>query len=435
MLPNSKVNGEARCFLCLKDKLEEYTFQAEDYLSLVLKKKIYCQSQAKPPNSKEASKGYSLNNIEFETNTLIKPCKCGNYFHIPCLIQYCILHLSFKCSECQADYNVSFQEYPGNANWQSCDKISLIFLYIFTCILHIGCLVLSILFFMSKIFQDKFIFWNYFLGVVALIINVLLSIGNFSMLIEKGKLLKKIYPVIKEYTKDNMKKGNEELLSQMELFLEQVLGVNGYELVEKKTNNQMYINTSLNTYKTINEYIIDNNNEIFDINSDRVKDELKNDDIEKKFHGHQIIKSTLVMNDQQGIKNMLTKKNTKTSKNLGEVKLPKSLTKGGGPLKKDLNPPRRSLNMVNAKSNDSGELKPATETKEKIYGDEVINSKSKLAEGQEVALNVGQKQTIEQQAIEKLTLMKKSSNTNVVEGKKEEENKGGDELIQVKKSK
>ena len=40
---NNRANGEARCFLCLKDILDEYTFQFEDFCHFIIKKKIYCK--------------------------------------------------------------------------------------------------------------------------------------------------------------------------------------------------------------------------------------------------------------------------------------------------------------------------------------------------------------------------------------------------------
>ena len=33
---NKGANGEARCFLCLKDTLDEYTFQFEDFCNFII---------------------------------------------------------------------------------------------------------------------------------------------------------------------------------------------------------------------------------------------------------------------------------------------------------------------------------------------------------------------------------------------------------------
>ena len=98
----------------------------------------------------------------------------------------------------------------------------------------------------------------------------------------------------------------------MKLFFEQVLQTDIYELMEKKVNNRFYISSSLNPQRDINDYIVANNNDIFDSNSERVKEELKNEDLEDKFHGHQIIKSTLVLNDIQH-NNLFGRKGTKTN--------------------------------------------------------------------------------------------------------------------------
>ena len=73
----------------------------------------------------------------------------------------------------------------------------------------------------------------------------------------------------------------------------------------------------------MNEYINNNNNELFDSNSEQIKEELK-EDLENKFHGAQIIKSTLIEN--QGIHINNHKNEVKTYQYI-EKKFPKSLTK------------------------------------------------------------------------------------------------------------
>ena len=138
---NNRANGEARCFLCLKDKLDEYTFQFEDFCHFIIKKKIFCKrNQSKIKNEKELSENL-YNSIKEESQKLIKPCKCDILCHIQCLIQYCIMHLIIKCEECNCEYCFDFKDLNENSN-SSCFYISIV-LWI---ILYIILLTFAILF-------------------------------------------------------------------------------------------------------------------------------------------------------------------------------------------------------------------------------------------------------------------------------------------------
>ena len=303
MITDDKANGEARCFLCTKDKLGSFNFYEEDFLSLLLNKKSINEKDLPTTKIKKTS---AFNLIKFENQNLIKPCKCGTFVHLPCLIQHCILHLGYRCEECQSDYNFNFKPLT-QSNISYCSVYTQI---IFTIIFHLVLLAITILFFSVEIIPNKYNFWNYLIGIFVLFFNI--SIAFCNIILFKGKLkhIQRIYPLFEPYIES--KKKTKEEYDNMKIFFEQVLQSDIYELMEKKVNNKFYISSSLNPQRDINDYIVANNNEIFDSNSERVKEELKNEDLEDKFHGHQIIKSTLVLNDLQH-NNLFGKKGTKTN--------------------------------------------------------------------------------------------------------------------------
>ena len=155
-LNNNRANGEARCFLCLKNTLEEYSFQFEDLCHFIISKKIYCKRDiSKKKNEKELSENL-YNSLKNESKKLIKPCKCDLNVHIQCLIQYCIIHLNITCDECNYDYCFNFKELNENSN-SSCFYISMILWLI----LHIILLSGTIIFLLIKIIPKKYDCYNY----------------------------------------------------------------------------------------------------------------------------------------------------------------------------------------------------------------------------------------------------------------------------------
>ena len=314
---NNRANGEARCFLCLKDILDEYTFQFEDFCHFIIKKKIYCKrDESKIKNSKEISENL-YNSIKEESKKLIKPCKCETLCHIQCLIQYCIMHLIIKCEECNSEYCFDFKDLNENSN-SNCYYISII-LWI---ILHIILLISAILFFTIKIIPKKYESYNYIIAISLIIINCLLIYGNVLNYKPNKNLHQNIYPSFIQYS-SSFKKNDEEY-TNFSYFLQRCLKSTMFEIVEKRISNRLYLTTTLNTQREINEYINNNNNELFDINNDEIKEKIKEVELEDKFHGAQIIKSNLIENDKINIEE--NNKNNNNN-NINNKLLPKSKTK------------------------------------------------------------------------------------------------------------
>ena len=288
---NKGANGEARCFLCLKDTLDEYTFQFEDFCNFIIKKKIYCKRDPKKiKNEKELSENL-YNSLKDESKKLIKPCKCDILCHIQCLIQYCIMHLIIKCDECNCEYCFDFKDLNENSN-SSCFYISMV-LWI---ILHVVLLTFAILFFVLDIIPKKYEAYNYIIAIILVLVNCLLIYGNILNYKPNKNLHQNIYPSFIQYS-SGLKKTDEEY-TNFSCFLQRALKSTMFEIVEKKVYNRLYLTTTLNTQREINEYINTNNNELFDTNSEEIKEKMKEEELEDKFHGAQIIKSSLVENDK-----------------------------------------------------------------------------------------------------------------------------------------
>lgn len=416
MLSEDKTNGEARCFLCMKDKLDDYNFQEEDFLSLILGKKTINEK-----NKPKETQANTLNLIKIGSQALIKPCKCGTFAHIPCLIQYSLLHLGYRCEECQCDYNFTFKTIDPNESGVS--FCSLYTQIVLTIIFHIGLLAVTIVFFSVEIIPDKFKFWNYLLGIIILLFNGSLILGNVSIFKEKYKHTQRIYPMFEPYVEG--KKRTEEEYEKMQLFFEQILKSNIYELMEKKINSRFFISSTLNPQRNLNDYIIANNNEIFDSNSERVKEELKNEDLEDKFHGHQIIKSTLVMNEQTH-NNLFGRKGSKSNyfealEGGTKVNFYKSQTRNQNMKKESKIPKGNGVNsMVKIQFNTNTNNKKEKEKEKGGEGND-LNSKSNLI-NDSVTIKVD----------------KKNSNENITnqkEGEKEDENKPTIEQLMMKNMK
>ncbi len=342
---NKGANGEARCFLCLKDTLDEYTFQFEDFCNFIIKKKIYCKRDPKKiKNEKELSENL-YNSLKDESKKLIKPCKCDILCHIQCLIQYCIMHLIIKCDECNCEYCFDFKDLNENSN-SSCFYISIV-LWI---ILYIILLTFAILFFTIRIIPKKYEAYNYIIAIILIMVNSLLIYANFLNYKPNKNLHQNIYPSFIQYS-PGLKKSEEEY-TNFSFFLQRCLKSTMFEIVEKRIYNRLYLTTTLNTQREINEYINTNNNELFDSNSDEIKEKMKEEELEDKFHGAQIIKSSLVQNEKINIDENNNKNN---NNNINNKLLPKSRTKTAHmrysqKVPKGKNNNKNNNNIMNSKS-------------------------------------------------------------------------------------
>ena len=414
---NNRSNGEARCFLCLKSTLDEYSFQFEDLCHFIIKKKIFCKKESKQKNEKELSQNL-YNSLKEESKKLIKPCKCDTYVHIQCLIQYCIMHLNLICEECNCEYCFDFKNLNENSN-SLCYYISKILWIICHVILLIG----TILFFVLKIIPKKFDSYNYIIAIVLLLFNCLLFYGNYLNYKPNQYLHQNIYPLFIQY--NNIKK-NDEIYTLYASFLQRTLKSTMFEIVEKRINNKIFLSTTLNSQKEINEFINSNNNKIFDQNSEDIKEKIKEEELENKFHGAQIIKSSLVQMDKINFDEIQNE-----NSNINKIKsLPKSKTKSAHMRYSQNIPKANNTNKVYSKSHFekiNEETKRQNTNIENINSskgnliDDILNLDVKKSDSNGNNLNENnnnEKPTIEQQEFEKLTLMKSNSNNNSVQGEK-----------------
>jgi len=320
MKSSNRANGEVRCFLCFNPKLQEYHLQFEDFLNFVLKRKIFLENHE---NSKllktdaEILSNKIFNSLQTDCNKLIKPCKCDTYAHIQCLIQYCILHLTLKCDECQSEFSFEFHEIKDSQ-----DKTFFYILVVIYFLTHLILLAVSILFFVFRWIPRLYDFWNFYFGIALFIINGIIFYAFSKYIWEEFNIINNNnFPY---FINSTSSKNKEDDYNKFGIFLKRALMSTIEELVEKKNNNRIYIYSTLSNQRQLNEYINNNNNEMFDSNSEQIKEELK-EDLENKFHGAQIIKSTLI--EDQGI-HINNKKSEKNYQYI-EKKFPKSLTKTG----------------------------------------------------------------------------------------------------------
>ena len=414
-LNNNRTNGEARCFLCLKNTLDEYSFQFEDLCHFIIKKKIFCKKESKQKNEKELSQNL-YNSLKEESKKLIKPCKCDTYVHIQCLIQYCIMHLNLICEECNCEYCFDFKNLNENSN-SLCYYISKILWIICHVILLIG----TILFFVLKIIPKKFDSYNYIIAIVLLLFNCLLFYGNYLNYKPNQYLHQNIYPLFIQY--NNIKK-NDEIYTLYASFLQRTLKSTMFEIVEKRINNKIFLSTTLNSQKEINEYINSNNNKIFDQNSDDIKEKIKEEELEDKFHGAQIIKSSLVQIDKINIDEIQNENNNNKIKTLPKSKT-KSIMRYSQNIPKSNNTNKSYFKSHFEKINE--ETKRQNTNIENINSskgnliDDILNLNVKKSDSNGKNSNENNnnvKPTIEQQEFEKLILMKNNSNNISVSGEK-----------------
>ena len=439
-LNNNRANGEARCFLCLKNTLEEYSFQFEDLCHFIISKKIYCKRDiSKKKNEKELSENL-YNSLKNESKKLIKPCKCDLNVHIQCLIQYCIIHLNITCDECNYDYCFNFKELNENSN-SFCFYISMILWLI----LHIILLSGTIIFLLIKIIPKKYDCYNYIIAFVLLLFNALLFYGNYLNYKPNQFLHKNIYPSFINFS--NQKKTEEEY-TLFGCFLQRVLKTSMLEIVEKRINNKLFINSTLAPEKELNDFINMNNNEIFDSNNEELKEKINEEELEDKFHGAQIIKSSLVQIEGINLTENETLINNNDNNNINsndiindnvnnkKIKfLPKSKTKNAH-MRFSHNIPRKSDHKIYVKSHfekiyEEGSKRQNTNvdninsSKGNLI-EEILNFDVKKSDSNGKYSNENnEKPTIEQQEFQKLTLGK---NNNEEKDNKDDNNNNNDNI-------
>ena len=236
------------CFLCKKEKITNFIFNFS-FLFNYSKKSIRFNNEIRQELNEIAKNYYDI---------LIQPCKCKLYCHFICLLQYCITNLSIKCTECLMNYNFNLKEL-NSVKIDKCVLFQLIVLLLFFFIFLLG----GLFFLLYHIIKpDEYLFLNYTIGIVLIIISSLIFLILYKFM-RNLKPQKKIFPIFIDSSNEECKNLdssviNNNLLS-FEKFLSKIFDTHKNDLVEKKMFNQIWITSKISRKKEIYQFIIENN--------------------------------------------------------------------------------------------------------------------------------------------------------------------------------
>jgi len=260
-MPCSKVV----CNLCLKDtyeennKFDEIIYKNLNRRSQILFKKrlsLLSLDQEKLTNKikmkveevdrfvKENRNKTTIFFQDSNKNILINPCKCDSLVHTNCILKWCVLNMSFQCSNCgKFINNIDFEEEPSEAIEKMKSILKVIFFIFSTIFLIISAIIL----FSSKyIFKDIFSYWQKILGMISLLIAL-----NFLYYtaVSLKDCLRKRFSLIKfsnvfsdsntEMTEEIKNKTINNFLSLYERRYQKSIE----QLIEEKHNNNLFKNS------------------------------------------------------------------------------------------------------------------------------------------------------------------------------------------------
>ena len=237
------------CFLCKKEKISNFKFKFSFLFNYFSKKRRYNNEIIQELN--EISKNYY--------DVFIQPCKCKLYCHSICLLQYCITNLSIKCTECLYIYNFKLTEL-NSVKISKCVLFKLILLIIVAFIFFLGGLFFLIY---HVIGHDEYIFWNYIIGIILIILSLLTFLDAYNIL-RNIKPQKKIFPIFLDYNNNECKNNNNSSiynnLLNFEIFLSKIFDISRSDLIEKKMFNQICVTSKISREKEIYKFVRENNN-------------------------------------------------------------------------------------------------------------------------------------------------------------------------------
>ena len=273
----TKQNGKEKCFICLGDTNppQEKFIEESDCLSLYYNKKN--KYMLFNSNSKQGNGNKFLNNsnnndsapnqnliIPVQLNSknvqgmfLLSPCKCDKLAHMMCLTNYCIMNISFKCNKCNVNYAVEFSETKSRINI----IIGILFLIMFV-IFHLGIfLLIFLLFFGYFKFPISMDGLQIVIGCICFIVNLILIFFShkFVRKIFKKKILKPSFSNNTEF-KSSKLKIQRKLGSDFNKFMIASHKCSQLDLIEKKINNNIFLETIIKDSLKLSEFIRDNNN-------------------------------------------------------------------------------------------------------------------------------------------------------------------------------
>ena len=286
MINKHKSNGEAICFICNKSEVDDRDILLRDYLDIIKRK---LNVSKKPKNSKIPQK-----NI-LNPKDLNQICKCEKFAHNKCIIQFMLSFIETKCVDCGEVFNIDIAKMitqNGTLTNHYNNKTTYLVIYIFLLIIFIAGAICC---YSLGIISNKFDFWNYCLGTILIFFAILIGVAIKDFL----------------YAKKTTEKSDS--------FLNKFLDRSTSDLIEEKFNINLYLRSTIAKEKELDELYKKNNNE------DNKEVQLP-EDLEEKFHNHQIIKSSLVVGNNM-ISNKIVEIASQEKKKNKKALLPKSKTR------------------------------------------------------------------------------------------------------------
>ena len=257
MINEHKTNGEAICFICNKSEVDDKDILLGNYLDII-KRKFHLSKNPKIST-------IPLKNI-LNPKDLNQICKCEKFAHNKCIIQFMLSFIETKCVDCGEVFTFDISKLiTKNENVKNHynNKTTYLAIYIFFLIIFIAAVIC---FFALGIIPNKFDYWNYLLGAIMLLLSLLLAVS------------------VKDFI------SAKKTTSKSDSFFNKYLDCPTSDLIEEKFNINMYIRATIAKEKELDELYKKNNN-------GDSKEAPAPEDLEEKFHNHQIIKSSLVVND------------------------------------------------------------------------------------------------------------------------------------------
>jgi hypothetical protein len=171
-------NGKETCFVCLKDIPELSIMRNASYQEIYNKnKKYFCKSSENDNINKDYEiLIHPMQNLmkpkSNSSNPLIQPCSCDKAAHLHCLINYCSISISYKCSICKINYSIEFKKIDYECNYiLLCYSITIILILIHSTLLTISLLCIANFFDFSLLYS----FWCVIVGTIIFILNLVIG--------------------------------------------------------------------------------------------------------------------------------------------------------------------------------------------------------------------------------------------------------------------
>jgi hypothetical protein len=243
----NKSNGKAKCFVCKKDQYEE-PLDNDDFFCFNKKKTKQLSTKVKGNNNVIIITGKS---------SLINPCKCETRVaHNSCLVRYVMLNLTFKCNNCNAYFNVDYENRTSNCFKYLKNTILILTLLI----LHGGIYALAILLLINELsFIDLYYFWQIIIAAGLILFNSFLIYFSFRCVYCQLKYQQYNLKVLSFSNINGAEKLTNKEITEFSKFLENKYCCNKLELMERRLSIIYRENYIKNKIK-LSKFIKENNN-------------------------------------------------------------------------------------------------------------------------------------------------------------------------------